>query len=64
MARLKEELASQVAINETHRVKASEDFDRWKKQKQYQQTIDKLKSKLKERDGEFEKMQQTCGGYR
>ncbi|XP_045460169.1 centrosomal protein of 290 kDa [Harmonia axyridis] len=64
VARLKEELATQVAVNETHKVKAAEDFDRWKKQKQSQQTIDKLKSKLKERDGEFEKIQHTCNGYR
>ncbi|XP_018571875.1 centrosomal protein of 290 kDa [Anoplophora glabripennis] len=64
MADLKQNLAEQISINEGHRVQASEDFDKWKKMKHWQQSAEKLKNKLKERDNEFEKLQQTCSGYR
>ncbi|XP_072379937.1 centrosomal protein of 290 kDa isoform X2 [Diabrotica undecimpunctata] len=61
---LKQNLSEQVAINEAHRVQANEDFEKWKKMKYFQQTAEKLKNKLKERDNEFEKLQQTNTGYR
>ncbi|KAG5876194.1 hypothetical protein JTB14_001937 [Gonioctena quinquepunctata] len=64
LAQLKQTLSEQMAMNETHRVQASEDFDKWKKMKHWQQTTEKLKNKLKERDAEFEKLQQTSAGYR
>uniref|UniRef100_A0A6P7GEN5 Centrosomal protein of 290 kDa n=1 Tax=Diabrotica virgifera virgifera TaxID=50390 RepID=A0A6P7GEN5_DIAVI len=56
---LKRNLSEQIAINEAHRVQANEDFEKWKKMKYFQQTAEKLKNKLKERDNEFEKLQQT-----
>lgn len=61
---LKTALTEQISINETHKVQAAEDFDKWKKMKHWQQTAERLKNKLKERDGEFEKIQQTSVGYR
>ncbi|XP_050500647.1 centrosomal protein of 290 kDa [Diabrotica virgifera virgifera] len=61
---LKRNLSEQIAINEAHRVQANEDFEKWKKMKYFQQTAEKLKNKLKERDNEFEKLQQTNTGYR
>ncbi|XP_056644391.1 centrosomal protein of 290 kDa [Diorhabda sublineata] len=61
---LKQNLNEQLAINESHKIQASEDFDKWKKMKHFQQTAEKLKNKLKERDCEFEKLQQTSTGYR
>ncbi|KAJ8968110.1 hypothetical protein NQ314_002465 [Rhamnusium bicolor] len=61
---LKQNLSEQMSINDAHRVQASEDFDKWKKMKHWQQSSEKLKNKLKERDGEYEKLQQTCAGYR
>ncbi|KAK9884908.1 hypothetical protein WA026_009146 [Henosepilachna vigintioctopunctata] len=64
IVRLKNELAAQVAVNESHRVKISEDFDRWKKQKQSQQIIERLRAKLNEKEAEMEKKDQTCSGYR
>lgn len=64
MADLKQSLSEQININEGHRVQASEDFDKWKKMKHWQQSAEKLKNRLKERDNDFEKIQQTCSGYR
>lgn len=61
---LKNALAEQISINETHKVQAAEDFDKWKKMKNWQQAADKLKIKLKEKEAEFEKLQQTNVGYR
>lgn len=59
---LKENLKEQIAINETHKIQATEDFNKWKKMKHFQQSADKLKNKLKEREAEFEKLQQTSSG--
>nr|XP_023020845.1 centrosomal protein of 290 kDa [Leptinotarsa decemlineata] len=64
LAKLKETLAEQIAINETHRIQANEDFYKWKKMKYWQQNAEKLKNKLAERDAEFEKLQHTTTGYR
>lgn len=61
---LKEKLHEQIAINDCHKVKISDDFDRWKKQKYWQQNVEKMKNKLKEKDMEMEKLQNTCSGYR
>lgn len=61
---LKSALTEQISINETHKIQASEDFDKWKKMKHWQQTAEKLKNKLKEKDAEFEKQQQSNVGYR
>lgn len=61
---LKTALTEQISINETHKVQAAEDFDKWKKTKHWQQTAEKLKNKLKEKEAEFEKLQQTSVGYR
>lgn len=64
MEDLKEKLDKQVTINEAHRIKVDEDFDKWNKQKQWQQAAEKLKNKLKERNDEYNKLQHTCSGYR
>lgn len=61
---LKDKLDRQVAINETHRMKVDDDFNKWNKQKQWQQTAEKLKNKLKERNEECDKLQHTCSSYR
>jgi DNA repair exonuclease SbcCD ATPase subunit len=61
---LKENLARQISINESHRVKISQDFERWNRQKHYQQLSEKLKNKLKAKEADFEKLQETCAGYR
>lgn len=61
---LKSALTEQISINETHKVQAAEDFDKWKKTKHWQQTAEKMKSKLKEKEVEFEKLQQTNVSYR
>ncbi|CAH0553139.1 unnamed protein product [Brassicogethes aeneus] len=61
---LKENLSAQIAINETHKVKSDEDFERWKKLKYWQQTTEKLKSKLNEKDLKLTRLQQTTSGYR
>lgn len=53
-----------MAINENHKIKMNEDFERWKKQKHWQQMSEKLKAKLKEKEEAYEKLQQTCSGYR
>ncbi|KAJ8934432.1 hypothetical protein NQ318_017133 [Aromia moschata] len=64
VADLRQSLAEQVSINDTHRVQATEDFEKWKRTKHWQQTAEKLRGKLRERDGDLEKLQQTCSGYR
>lgn len=61
---LKENLKEQLVINEQHRIKVNEDFEKWNKQKYWQQTAEKLKIRLKEKSDELEKVQQTCSGYR
>lgn len=61
---LRENLKEQLAINEQHRLKVNEDFEKWNKQKYWQQTAEKFKAKLKEKTDECEKVQQTCSGYR
>lgn len=64
LADVKDNLEKQVAINENHKVKMNENFERWKKQKHWQQMSEKLKEKLKEKEEAYEKLQQTCSGYR
>lgn len=61
---LKNALTEQISINETHKIQASEDFDKWKKMKHWQQTAEKLKNKLKEKEAEYEKLQQTSISHR
>lgn len=61
---LKEKLNKQISINEAHRVKVDEDFEKWNKQKQWQRQVEKLKNKLKARNDEFEKLQATTAGFR
>lgn len=61
---LKVKLNEQIAINDCHKVKISDDFDRWKKQKNFQQSMEKMKNKLKEKDMELDRLQNTCSGYR
>lgn len=61
---LNEKLTSQQLINEKHKFTAHEDFEKWKKQKFWQENCEKYKTKLQEREEEFQKLQQTCTGYR
>lgn len=57
-------LAQEIARNETHKVAVADHFEKWKQQKQWQQMNDKLKTKLHEKTSEFDKLSQTCYGYR
>lgn len=61
---MKEQLAKQISINETHKQRVAKDFEQWNKQKYWQQSAEKYKNKLKEKTEEFSKLQQTCNGYR
>lgn len=61
---MKDNLDKQVAFNETHKLKMNEDFEKWKKQKHWQQLAEKLKTKIKEKEDANEKLQDTCNGYR
>lgn len=61
---MKDNLDKQAAFNETHKLKMNEDFEKWKKQKHWQQLAEKLKTKLKEKEDANEKLQDTCNGYR
>ncbi|CAH1173755.1 unnamed protein product [Phaedon cochleariae] len=61
---LKKTLEEQIAINDIHKVQASDDFDKWKKMKHWQQAAEKYKNKLKEKEAEFEKSHQSNTGYR
>ncbi|XP_060525387.1 centrosomal protein of 290 kDa-like isoform X2 [Cylas formicarius] len=61
---LNRKLEEQVAINEKHKLMAGDDFEKWKKQKYWQENCEKLKMKLKEREEEIEKLRQTCNGFR
>ncbi|XP_066247747.1 centrosomal protein of 290 kDa [Euwallacea similis] len=57
-------LTQEQFINEKHKLSAQEDFDKWKKQKYWQENSQKYKIKLQEREEELQKLQQTCIGYR
>ncbi|XP_017769408.1 PREDICTED: LOW QUALITY PROTEIN: centrosomal protein of 290 kDa-like [Nicrophorus vespilloides] len=61
---LKDKLEREAALNEAHKVKVNEDFEKWSKQKYWQQTAEKLKVKLKDKSDDYDKLQQTCSGYR
>ncbi|XP_055530265.1 centrosomal protein cep290 [Wyeomyia smithii] len=52
----KDDLRKQVNINENRRAKNAAELDLWNKQKRWQQTADKLKVQLKERETELEKL--------
>lgn len=56
MIETKEELRRQTNLAESRRSKNAADLDLWNKQKHWQQTSDKLKIKLKEREMEIEKI--------
>lgn len=64
MEETKENLEKQIALNEMHKLKMNEDFEKWKKQKYWQQMAEKLKLKMKEKEDAYEKLQETCNGYR
>ncbi|KAK5649525.1 hypothetical protein RI129_000554 [Pyrocoelia pectoralis] len=61
---LKDKLEKQFVINEAHKITVSEDFEKWKKQKYWQQTAEKLKSKLQDKNEDYNKLNQTCVGYK
>ncbi|XP_055627990.1 centrosomal protein cep290 isoform X2 [Toxorhynchites rutilus septentrionalis] len=52
----KDDLRKQISINENRRAKNAAELDLWNKQKRWQQTADKLKIQLKEREMELEKL--------
>ncbi|KAF5299147.1 hypothetical protein FQA39_LY02320 [Lamprigera yunnana] len=61
---LKDKLQKQMILSEAHRVTVAEDFEKWKKQKYWQQSAEKLKVKLQEKIEEYDKLNQTCSGYK
>lgn len=61
---LNQKLAQEQVINEKHRMSAHEDFEKWKKQKYWQENCQKYKKQLDEREEEFQKLQQACTGFR
>lgn len=61
---LNQKLAQEQLINEKHRMNAHEDFEKWKKQKYWQENCQKYKNKLEEREEEFQKLQQACTSFR
>ncbi|XP_053687102.1 centrosomal protein cep290 [Sabethes cyaneus] len=52
----KDDLRKQVNINENRRAKNAAELDLWNKQKRWQQTAEKLKVQLKEKETELEKL--------
>lgn len=61
---LNDRLLQQQLINEKHKLSANEDFEKWKKQKYWQENCQKYKRESEERKEEIQKLQQTCTGYR
>ncbi|KAF7273136.1 hypothetical protein GWI33_014130 [Rhynchophorus ferrugineus] len=58
------ELAQQQLVNERHKLNAADNFDKWKKQKYWQENCEKYKTKLQEQEEQLAKSQQTCSGYK
>ncbi|XP_063698238.1 centrosomal protein Cep290 [Culicoides brevitarsis] len=56
---IKDELHRQRALNDNRRAKSASDLNLWDKQKRWQQTAEKLKEKLNERDAELDKLRAT-----
>ncbi|KAF5307269.1 hypothetical protein FQR65_LT06985 [Abscondita terminalis] len=63
-ADLKDKLEKQAVINEAHKIAVSEDFEKWKKQKYWQQSVEKLKVKLQSKTDDYDKLNKTCAGYK
>lgn len=61
---LQNQLDKQISINESHKVKVNKDFDKWNKTKHWQLTAEKYKTKLREKENECKKAQQTCSSYK
>ncbi|XP_031338487.1 centrosomal protein of 290 kDa isoform X2 [Photinus pyralis] len=60
----RDKLEKQLVINGAHKITVTEDFEKWKKQKYWQQAAEKLKSKLQEKCEDYNKLNQTCAGYK
>jgi centrosomal protein CEP290 len=58
---IKDELRKQVSLGEQRRNKNASDISLWDKQKRWQQTAEKLKLKLSERETEMEKLKSLNG---
>ncbi|PSN58155.1 hypothetical protein C0J52_01000 [Blattella germanica] len=50
--------------NESRRVKSAEEVARWDERKKWQQTVEKLKQKLKEKSNEMERLQASVNSLR
>ncbi|KAL1494591.1 hypothetical protein ABEB36_010164 [Hypothenemus hampei] len=61
---LTEKLRNEQYINEKHKLSANEDFQKWKKQKLWQENCQKYKKMLQDTEEELQKVQQTCTGYK
>ncbi|GLV41129.1 Centrosomal protein 290kDa [Carabus blaptoides fortunei] len=59
LAEVNERLEKETAFNEARRVKITEDFTLWEKQKKWQQAAEKCKEKLNVKNEELEKLQQS-----
>lgn len=56
---VKEELSRLKSLNDHRRAKSASDLGLWEKQKRWQQTAEKLKEKLNEREAELDKLRAT-----
>uniref|UniRef100_A0A336MYZ6 CSON010421 protein n=1 Tax=Culicoides sonorensis TaxID=179676 RepID=A0A336MYZ6_CULSO len=56
---IRDELHRQKVLNENRRAKSASDLHLWDKQKRWQQTAEKLKEKLNEREAELDKLRAT-----
>ncbi|KAK4881329.1 hypothetical protein RN001_004648 [Aquatica leii] len=61
---LRDKLDKQAVITEAHKIAVSENYDKWKKQKFWQQSVEKLKLKLQTKTEDYDKLNQTCAGYK
>lgn len=59
MGDVKDELHRQRVLNDNRRAKSASDLNLWDKQKRWQQTAEKLKEKLNEREAEVDKLRAT-----
>ncbi|XP_050302755.1 centrosomal protein of 290 kDa isoform X2 [Anthonomus grandis grandis] len=61
---LNEKIAQQDLLIEKHKLTANDDFEKWKKQKFWQENCKKLQKKLQEAEEEVRKLHESCSSYK